>query len=61
MFRRLLILLLIYAPIGLLLAYFISETENEKLWSLALIVYLVIAAVLGNIYVLFGGRWWRKK
>ena len=60
MFGRLFKFVIIYAPIGLALIYITSLQENQDPWLIGVGIYLVIAIVIGNIYVLGGGRGRRK-
>ena len=54
MFRRFLKIAIIYLPIGLIIGIFVVTAENQKPWLIALVIFFLVFAVFGNMYVFFG-------
>jgi membrane protein DedA with SNARE-associated domain len=61
MFGRWSLFGIVFVALGLPLAYLVIASDDQMPWLIALGVYFVVAAIIGNWFVFFGGKRGRKK
>lgn len=53
MIKRYIIFAVICAPVGIVIIYFGITSENQSQWILTLLIFFVLASIVGNWYIFF--------
>ena len=55
MFKRWIVVAVLFLLGGVPLAYFVVTSANQAPWLIALVIFFVVAAVFGNFFLFLGG------